>query len=126
MNEKVRSIIIVICIIVIAAVLSGFVFWNIGRASSPNNTATGGFEQRAGDILNRIGEYQRREEERTARERGRIAAEDQRLESERERIERTENATGAIRKLDRRSSDLLQKLKQAVGLLENDNGGLER
>jgi FtsZ-interacting cell division protein ZipA len=129
MNEKVRSIIIVICIAIIAVILSGFIFWNIGRANSPNNATTGGFEQRARNLLNGIGEYQQRDQEyierertRTGAEENRITAEDKRLESERERIERTENATGAIRELDRRSGDLLQELKQAVGILSDNNG----
>jgi hypothetical protein len=115
MNETSKGICIFIVVIIFFA-CAGFCtgYYIGGHVIGGTNTGnSAGIElnlDRERELLERIGEFERREEERNRREAERIAA-------ERERTERTEIAIRNIRKLDRRSSNLLQELEQEANIL---------
>jgi flagellar basal body-associated protein FliL len=115
MNETNKGIcifIVVIILFVCAGFGAGYWFGShvIGRTNTGNSAGVEFNLDRERELLERIGEYE-------LRERDRIAAENSRIDRERERVERTKAQLGAIRKLDRRSSNLLQELEQEANIL---------
>jgi hypothetical protein len=104
MNEKIRSVFIVICFCILTAILSGAVFYSVGK-NTANPTGADGYTTRERELHKSVGDYQRRENDR--------------IRAEGERIRRTEKALGALGELDRRTSDLLEELGAQVSILED-------
>jgi hypothetical protein len=118
MNEKdTRHFFTFFIISIIIIIASGAGCFFLGRADSGNRDGIEQHLARERELLARIGEYQQREQDRIAREGERVAREAERIEAARERIERLETAIGAVRGLDRRTSDLLQALVTEINLL---------
>jgi len=110
MQKTNRNYFIIISIALLLVFAGGIGGFFIGRANKSDNSRTEYDFSRERELLARIGEYERREADRITRESDRIAA-------ERKRFERTEIAIRAIRKSDRRSSNLLQELSKEVEIL---------
>jgi len=119
MDEK-NNILRFIAIAIIAFIVGGITGAVI--INSKNTTNNRGIESntaRERELLTRIGDYERREESRVRAESARIAREGK-------RIEQTEKRLGAIRELDRRSSDLYEELAMEAGALQDFYLGFKR
>jgi len=102
--EKSNRIVIVVCITVIAIILSGFIFWNIGQYAGYNRGVRE-IGAREADYLERIEGYRKRETERNKREG--------------ERIELTQNRLDGLAEYSNSTTDQLKKLREIHGILEN-------
>jgi hypothetical protein len=114
MNEKINMFRFIV--IVVITFIMGGISGGLCVILNPKNTANNGgiesYRPRERKLLERIGEYEQREKDR-------IGAENRRIEAERARIEQTEKRLGALRELNRRTSDLYEELAIEAGILQD-------
>jgi hypothetical protein len=127
MNENDKKIIRILSVVIVFMfAASCAICYFIGRAHTANSTGTGDYSNREREMLDRFREYTDRESDRVDAERNRLATEGElnqretdRIDAEGSRLERDKNSTGALRELDRRSSDLYTKLKEEIESMAN-------
>jgi hypothetical protein len=118
MNEKTNSILLVICVCILAAVLSGAVFFTIGQHSGNNNGA-GDYSARAQRLGGEFADSQRRTEEGNIREGSRIISEGERLERARNRTEETDRDLERLRSFGERENQLFENARKEIGILSD-------
>jgi len=107
--QKINIVIVIVCVFLIASILSGFIFFRIGNVSGFNR-GIGAAGDRETELIGRIEEYRKREVERTDRERERNRRERERIEATNIRLERLAGLSGG-------TITEIQKLREVYNIM---------